>query len=401
MSVAGLMASTSTLAPAESTIVMTARKEIQSIGTQVDMSAGSAPTLLNPATLPPISPTGSQTLATSPKWYQADKPSYSEQPYNELNDNNPPNLPVYLPSPTTASSLITMGFTQGPPQTTALASGLGQQVDPPSDGDVIVVTAPDRASPIDPLADVNAEAFKLGQDFDNALMAPVANAYKDALPKPARSGIRNFLNNLGEPIVFLNYLLQLKPGKALETLGRFAVNSTIGIGGLIDVAKKKPFNLPHRRNGFANTLGYYGVESGSYLYLPIVGATTVRDLIGDGLDLLVLPTAVGKPFNRAVYTAPAGVLRALDRRVELDDQIREIQEESADPYVAQREFYLKTRQMEIDVLKGLIQDPLGRKNAVAPVKETRNDGRFQYEVAELGYLLPSNSSDLDMNDVRN
>ncbi len=122
-------------------------------------------------------------------------------------------------------------------------------------------------------------------------MAPVAKAYKKSLPKPVRSGIRNFLNNLGEPIVFLNYLLQLKPGKAFETLGRFAINSTIGIGGLVDVAKKEPFNLPHRRNGFANTLGYYGVDSGSYLYLPIIGATTVRDLVGDGLRPVPFPAA--------------------------------------------------------------------------------------------------------------
>ena len=267
-----------------------------------------------------------------------------------------------------------------------MTSSVETQTDPTADDDVIVVTGPDRASPIDPLADVNAEAFQLGQDFDRAIMAPVAKAYKDTLPKPARSGIRNFLNNLGEPIVFLNYLLQLKPGKAMETLGRFAINSTVGIAGLIDVAKDEPFNLPHRKNGFANTLGYYGIDSGSYLYLPIIGATSVRDLIGDGLDLMVLPTAIGKPFNKAIYTAPAGVLRALDRRIELDDQIREIQDESADPYVAQREFYLKTRQMEIDILKGIVPDPLSRKNSKSAQETSSLKSKFKHAVAYLWYL---------------
>src|SRR3546814_1283739 len=75
---------------------------------------------------------------------------------------------------------------------------------------------------------------------------------------------------------FLNFLLQFKIGKAAETLGRFAVNTTFGVGGLFDVAKTMPFNLPYRRNGFANTLGFYGVEPGPYFYLPLIGSTTLR-----------------------------------------------------------------------------------------------------------------------------
>src|SRR3546814_4173394 len=97
---------------------------------------------------------------------------------------------------------------------------------------------------------------------------------------------------------FLNFLLQFKIGKAAETLGRFVVNTTFGVGGLVDVAKTKPFNLPYRRNGFANTLGFYGVEPGPYFYLPLVGPTTLRDMAGNGIALLVLPTTVGAPFNR-------------------------------------------------------------------------------------------------------
>lgn len=395
LTAAGMMASASAPPAAEPSIVIVANTEVRSIGVATNLLANNTSFPVEPIE---TEATGMIDLAIGSnelKWYLAETALNSGQTYKTNYQEQSPKLPVYLPSPTTAGALITIGSTLEPSQAMALAGSVGQQADPQSDDNVIVVTAPDRDSPIDPLADVNAEAFQLGQDFDRALMEPVATAYKDTLPKPVRSGIRNFLNNIGEPIVFLNYLLQLKPGKALETLGRFAINTTVGIGGVVDVAKKEPFNLPHRRNGFANTLGFYGVDSGSYLYLPIIGATSVRDLVGDGLDLMVLPTAIGKPFNRAIYTAPAGVLRALDRRVELDDQIRKIQEESADPYVAQRDFYLKTRQMEIDILKGRIPDPLSRKNKKILSPQSRQAPAFEYEIAELWYLPSDELSNLE------
>lgn len=109
---------------------------------------------------------------------------------------------------------------------------------------------------------MNAKTFAVTQDVDKAIIGPVAIAYRDALPAPIRNGLRNFLNNLHEPVVSLNFLLQLKPGKAVETIGRFAINSTVGVAGLIDVAKRHPFSLPRRRNGFADTFGYYGVGPG-------------------------------------------------------------------------------------------------------------------------------------------
>jgi phospholipid-binding lipoprotein MlaA len=221
----------------------------------------------------------------------------------------------------------------------------------PADGNEIVVTARPRAPKIDPLQELNADSFEIVQDVDDAVVGPVALAYEDTVPSPVRSGISNFLSNLGEPIVFLNYLLQLKPGKAMETLGRFTINSTIGIGGLVDVAKKPPFNLPKRNNGFANTLGYYGVEPGPFLFLPLIGPTTVRDLFGRVVDLSVLPVGVGKPFNELVYTLPAGIITSLDTRAEQDEQFRKLRE-ADDPYIATRELYLKQRQAEIDALRG-------------------------------------------------
>ena len=232
----------------------------------------------------------------------------------------------------------------------------------------IVVTARGDAPPGDPLQAVNIESYRAVQAIDKALVGPIAMGYQGIVPEPVRDGVGNALRNLTEPVNFLNYLLQFKIGKAAETLGRFAINSTFGVGGLFDVAKKKPFNLPYRRNGFANTLGFYGVEPGPFFYLPLFGATTLRDMAGNGLDMLVLPTAIGKPFNRTAYAVPTTVVRALNDRIERDAEIERLQQQSLDPYVETRTLYLQMRQREIDALRGRIPDVTAGPPVEAPVE---------------------------------
>lgn len=218
----------------------------------------------------------------------------------------------------------------------------------------IVITGR-RRSVGDPIRAVNVESFAVTQKVDSAFVGPVARAYKKSVPAPIRSGIHNFLYNIREPVVFLNFLLQLKLGKAGETIGRFAINSTIGAVGVIDVAKRKPFRLPRRSNGFANTLGYYGVKNGPFLFLPLVGPTTVRDLFGGAIDRLILPAMVGDPFTSPTYTVPAAILGALDHRSEFDQTLKDLHKNSPDPYAATRAFYLNRRQAEIDCLHGRCQ----------------------------------------------
>lgn len=231
-------------------------------------------------------------------------------------------------------------------------------------GPTIVVTGRREHVPGDPLQHINAKSFALTQSVDQAVIGPVALAYERALPKPALGGIRNVLENLHEPVVFVNFLLQLKPGKAFETLGRFAINSTIGVAGLLDIAKRRPFKLPLRHNGFADTLGVYGVKPGAFLFLPVIGPTTVRDLIGGGLDRVLLPVALGSPFNNPLYSVPVGVLSELDRRAQLDDKIKAVRA-TADPYVTRRKLYLQERQAEIDHLRGCAVSP---QTDTAPTK---------------------------------
>ena len=222
----------------------------------------------------------------------------------------------------------------------------------PAVTDDIIVSGHHEAPKEDPLEGVNYQSYQAVQAVDVAIIAPVAMGYKSAVPKPVRHGIRNFINNLDEPVVALAFLLQLKPGKAAETIGRFGINSTLGLGGLIDVAKKKPFNLPRRYNGLANTLGYYGVGPGPFLFVPGIGPTTVRDLVGRIVDFSIVPRVVGKPLNSPAFSVSKAALGAITDRIARDGQIRELRDRSDDGYGAIRKDYLERRQAEIDALKG-------------------------------------------------
>ncbi|WP_236697447.1 MlaA family lipoprotein [Sphingomonas sp. Leaf357] len=216
----------------------------------------------------------------------------------------------------------------------------------------VVVTGRDPSNAPDPLRSINVTAFNATQAVDDALVGPISMAYKRTVPSPFRSGVHNVLYNLREPVVFVNFVLQHKIGKAAETVARFAINSTIGVLGIFDMAKRKTFKLPRRSNGFANTLGFYGVPSGPFMFLPIVGPTTVRDLVGGTLDRLILPIAFGKRITKPQFAIPFGVLGVLDHRAEFDETLHTLHDNVPDPYANTRAFYLQRRQAEIDHLRG-------------------------------------------------
>jgi phospholipid-binding lipoprotein MlaA len=231
----------------------------------------------------------------------------------------------------------------------------------------IVVSGSYRHSAGDPLERLNALSFVLTQKVDDAVTAPASRVYKHVVPKPVRSGFRNFLNNLREPVVFANYLLQLKPGKAAETFGRFALNSTIGLGGVIDIAKRCPFDLPWRPNGFSDTLGVYGVGNGPFIFVPLIGPTTVRDLVGGAVDRLASPFALGGPFRSKPYLIGTNVYRVLDRRAEQEDELARVKA-SEDPYAARRDLFFEKRRKRLERLKGRGGQPGdARAGSVAPV----------------------------------
>jgi phospholipid-binding lipoprotein MlaA len=220
-------------------------------------------------------------------------------------------------------------------------------------GSDIIVTPRKAPPPGDPLERINEQSFKTVQSVDKAVIGPVATAYNKGLPRPIRQGLRNFFLNLQEPVVFAAYLLEFKPGKAAETAGRFAINTTLGVGGVLDTAKRKPFNLPYRPNGLADLLGYYGVGPGPYMYLPLIGATTLRDVIGDTFDQMMVPALIGKPFTNPAVATPASIVSQLGERAAFDSQIRKIRD-SENPYATYRELYLKQRKAEIEALHGRV-----------------------------------------------
>ena len=238
------------------------------------------------------------------------------------------------------------------PQTDTVATGTTSDIDPVATQTEIVVTGRVPPPPQDPLQALNIQSFELVQAVDVAVIGPVAAGYEQTIPEPVRNGLRNFLLNLHEPGNFLNFLLQFKIGKAVETLGRFVINSTVGVAGLFDLAKRRPFNLRYRPNGFANTFGFYGIKTGPFLFLPIIGPTTARDLVGYFLDRLLLPTLVRKPFTQLAYNLPTGVLTAITRRNENKQSIEKLREGATNPYTTLREDYLQARQNDIDELRG-------------------------------------------------
>ncbi|MFC3097402.1 MlaA family lipoprotein [Alteraurantiacibacter palmitatis] len=266
-------------------------------------------------------------------------------------------LPVSVAASAEGAAALAEAQQEGAP---APAEGIGAGVEQPAatvtdldaaePQDVIIVEGNLAAPPGDPLESVNIQVYEVTQSIDRNFVAPVAEVYRDDLPKPLRNGLRNLLRNLLEPVNFVNFLLQLKPGKAVETLARFTINSTVGIGGLFDIAAGPEFQLPYRRNGLANTLGYYGVGPGPFLVLPLIGATTLRDIIGSTLDQAVVPLAVGAPFNTPYYAVPAYTVNSLQFRIEFDERLGQIRD-SVDPYSAMRESYLCLREADIAALR--------------------------------------------------
>ena len=140
---------------------------------------------------------------------------------------------------------------------------------------------------VDPFIEMNRNIYSFNQDFDDILFKPVTQAYNAVMPEFAKIGVGNLFRNLDDINVVVNDLLQLKMGNAAYDSGRFVLNSTVGIVGLVDVATR--FGLYKNNEDFGQTLGYWGVPSGPYLMLPIIGTSTLRDAVGLIPDYMLNP----------------------------------------------------------------------------------------------------------------
>jgi phospholipid-binding lipoprotein MlaA len=151
----------------------------------------------------------------------------------------------------------------------------------------------------DSLGGYNRRMYAINTQLDDKILYPVSRIYKHIIPKPIRTGISNFSSNFSEIPTTVNSLLQLKFGKALNSAGRFLINSTIGLAGTIDVAKS--FGLKKDPETFGDTLGHYGVYSGSYLVLPVLGPSTIRDAGGMFVDSAMTMPVKALVYDKAFY----------------------------------------------------------------------------------------------------
>ena len=216
----------------------------------------------------------------------------------------------------------------------------------------------------DPLEGVNRGIYKFNDVADRGLIKPVATAYKSVTPSPIRKGVSNFFSNISSLTTVINDLLQLKFAHAFTDAGRFVINTTFGIAGFIDVASMD--GIEKRNEDFGQTLGHWGVDTGPYLVLPLLGPSTVRDTVGLAVD-----TVTTDPIT---YTHNIGEIRLhnqlraaqlVDKRAQLLDASDIVDNASIDPYAFLRDAYLQRR-------ASLVQDGLVPKELIK-----QDDGDFE------------------------
>lgn len=192
----------------------------------------------------------------------------------------------------------------------------------------------------DPWEGFNRAVFSFNDTLDRYALKPAAKSYKAITPDIIETGVSNFFGNLSDVGSMLNNVLQLKGGAAGQDFGRIMFNSTVGLGGIIDVAT--PMGLPEHNEDFGQTLGYWGVETGPYLVLPLLGPSNIRDGLGLIPDSMVDPVAEVDPIRtrNQLYG-----LRIIDTRAGL---LAAEELLTGDRYTAMRDAYLQRREFLVN-----------------------------------------------------
>jgi len=231
-------------------------------------------------------------------------------------------------------------------------------------------------TPGDPLERMNRGTHRFNTAIDDAVLRPVAVGYRDHVPDSVRTSISNFLENLAYPTTIVNNLLQLKIKDTLSDIGRFALNSTIGIGGLFDPASR--FGIPKNDEDFGQTLGRWGVPDGPYVVLPFFGPSSARDAPAIYVDWQT-DLRVGDQVDPAVEWTLIG-LSLVNRRaqfLEFDDTWQS----AYDPYAFIRDAWLQRREYRVrdgnmpdaDPLEGL-EDPEAMDDVEPPPDQPPVEG---------------------------
>jgi phospholipid-binding lipoprotein MlaA len=221
-------------------------------------------------------------------------------------------LPPETPAADNAAAVI-----QAAESAAAASAAAARALGPDAAPALTPLTAADAPSmySYDPWERLNRYTYRFNAQFDEAVFLPVANTYR-RLPSPIRAGVHNFFNNLTEPKSVVNFALQLRPVYGLRSLGRFVINSTLGIGGLFDVATR--LKLRSYLTGFSATLSIWGMHPGPYLVIPFLGPSTLRDSVGELADYGVSYVINLADLYRGDQSWALGTVDAIDLRANTD-----------------------------------------------------------------------------------
>lgn len=218
-------------------------------------------------------------------------------------------------------------------------------------GPALAQDAAAKAQIPDPWEGVNRGFMKFTLAVDQAVIAPPVHAYRRYTPRVVQTAIRNVVYNLYEPRTFANDVLQARFEKAGETTVRFVANSTVGLGGMIDVAGKT--GLPGHDSDFGQTLGRWGVGTGPYLFVPFYGPSDLRDGIGKLADTFGDPVSWTIGDLRTTFGQVRAGVDVAQARVDIDDTLEAVRRDTADPYATMRSGYAQNRAFKIDEAKGV------------------------------------------------
>ena len=195
-----------------------------------------------------------------------------------------------------------------------------------------------NGDPRDPLEPMNRGIYKFNDTVDKAVLKPVAQGYKAVLPSPVRTGVTNFFSNIDDVFVAANNLLQFKLNAAASDVGRIIANTTFGIAGIFDVASG--WGMEKHNEDFGQTLGYWGVGDGPFLMLPLLGPSNVRDSAGLLLYYKLDPVV---HLHHVPLRNSLTALRFVNRRANLLDAEKVLDEAALDPYTFLRDAYIQQR----------------------------------------------------------
>jgi phospholipid-binding lipoprotein MlaA len=216
---------------------------------------------------------------------------------------------------------------------------------PPADDPEAIAEFRQNNDPIEPF---NRGSYAVHQAIDRTVLAPVARGYRAVVPQPVRTGVRNVLANLRSPVILFNDILQGEPQRAGDTLGRFVVNSTLGLGGIFDVARTRMGVQGHTED-FGQTFARWGIGEGPYLFVPVIGPSNPRDLTGFAAGIAADPlTWIGQGVAVDVLTGTRAGMTVVDTREDLLEPIDDVNRTSLDSYATLRSAYRQRRRAEIE-----------------------------------------------------